>query len=103
MKEFVRKKKISVLIALITGILVLGTLFFVSPSNAAVIFGYIVAVGIFFAALFSLFFDGKRTGLFAAGISVFLALSAFIGFDIVQTILLLLVIIGVDRLIHQTS
>lgn len=103
MKDIVKKKRISIGIALISGLCILLMLFFVSPANAVLIAAYAGGVTLFSGAVLTIFIPIKRSALFASGIGIFLLLSAFIGFDIVQTILLLFVIIGVDRLIHTTS
>lgn len=95
---YIRKKW--QILAFFTLVLVIGLCILLLPPASLVIIGIlIVLVTAASLSLCSIFLHLRRSLLIAGGVAVFLVINVFIGFDILNTILLVSFIIGLDRLL----
>jgi hypothetical protein len=95
---YIRKKW--QIVAFFTLLLVITACIFLLPPTSLMIVGLLILlVTIEVYILCVIFFPIKRSLLIAAGVAVFLVMNVFIGFEILNTILLVSFIIGLDRLL----
>lgn len=94
-KKFFRSNKIWFLIILVS--LLTAWIYFVPPNNSFAVMPFIVLLTSIFSLVFSFF--GKKTHVFSTlFIFSFLIMSYFIGFDVINTLVLLSFIIGLSTL-----
>ncbi|HRN71433.1 MAG TPA: hypothetical protein PLS49_09740 [Candidatus Woesebacteria bacterium] len=94
-KKFLRNNKIWFMLLLIGGLIV--WVYFIPPNNSFAVIPFILLVTTIISLLFSFF--GKKIHVFSTlFVLVFLFMCYFIGFDIINTLVLLSFIIGLSTL-----
>jgi hypothetical protein len=79
--------------------LIAACIFLLPPASLVIIAVLILLVTAAIFTLCSIFLQLRRSLLIAAGVAIFLVINVFIGFEIINTILLVSFIIGLDRLL----
>lgn len=99
-RRFFINHKYSFLILLIS--ILVGWIYYVPPSNDFAVLAFILLITGIFSILFSHF--GQKAHVFSTFfIFIFLLMSYFIGFDLINTLVLLSFIIGLSTLFKTTK